>query len=81
MTDFSQHVQQLQQAHLRLDAHDGRITKLETHTAVAAERSEHIQKSLDKLESGQSWVIRLILGGIVMAVLAFMLKGGFNVGS
>lgn len=81
MTDLSHiHLERIAQAHQRLDQHDTRLTKLETHTAVAAERAEHIQKSLDKLESGQSWLIRLVLGGIVMGALAFLISGGLNVG-
>ena len=80
MTDLSHHLDRIAQAHQRLDQHDIRLTKLETHTAVAAERAEHIQKSLDKLENGQSWLIRLVLGGIVMGALAFLISGGMNVG-
>lgn len=80
MTEISSlHLERLNQAHVRLDQHENRITKLETHTAVAAERAEHIQKSLDKLESGQSWLIRLVLGGIIMGAVGFLIAGGFNV--
>lgn len=80
MTDIAHHLQRIDQAHQRLDQHDTRLTKLETHTAGAAERAEHIQKSLDKIENGQSWLIRLILGAIIVAAIAFALKGGLNVG-
>lgn len=80
MTDLSAHLQRIDQAHQRLDQHDTRLTKLETHTAVATERAEHIQKSLDKIENGQSWLIRLVIGAMVVAVIAFALKGGLNVG-
>lgn len=78
MTDASQHAASYAEAHRRLDMHETRLTKLETVSAVAAERSEHIQKSLDKIESSQSWLIRLVLGGIIMGVIAFLLKGGLN---
>lgn len=80
VSDFTVHLQRLDQAHQRLDQHDNRLTKLETHTAVAAERAEHIQKSLDKIESGQTWLIRLILGAIILAGVTFAMKGGLNVG-
>lgn len=80
MTDISHHIQRIDQAHQRLDQHDNRLTKLETHTAVASERAEHIQKSLDKIESGQTWLIRIVIGAIVAAGLAIILKGGANVG-
>lgn len=77
MTDFSQ---QLSQAHQRLDAHENRITKLETHTAVEAVRSEHIQQSLKKIDDGITWVLRLVIGGLIVAAIGFALNGGFNVG-
>ena len=80
MTDLSVHIQRIDQAHQRLDQHDTRLTKLETHTAVAAERAEHIQKSLDKIENGQSWLIRLVIGAMILAAVAFAIKGGLNVG-
>lgn len=79
MTDLTHHMARIDQAHQRLDKHDARLTSLETHTAVASERAENIKKSLDKLENGQVWLIRLVLGGLVMGALAFMLKGGLNV--
>ena len=79
MTDLTHHIQRIDQAHQRLDTHDSRLTKLETHSAVASERQEHIQKSLDKIESGQTWLIRIVLGTIVAAILALLLKGGVNV--
>ena len=81
VTDLSHHhVQQIAQAHQRLDAHEGRLTKLETHTAVAAERSQHIQQSLTKIEGGISWITRLIIGALIAAAVAFIISGGLNVG-
>ncbi len=79
MTDIAHHVAHLAQAHSRLDAHEGRLTKLETHTAVAAERAEHFQRSLDKIDNGVTWITRLIIGSIIAAVIAYLVKGGFNV--
>lgn len=71
---------QLLQVHRRLDVHDSRIVKLETQQAVAAERSENIQKSLSKIEDGIGWLIKLVVGGILAGVLAFLIRGGFHVG-
>lgn len=82
MTDISQHaLMRIDQAHQRLDKHDARLTSLETHTAVAAERAENIKKSLEKIEGGQTWIIRLIsgaiIGGIISGLIALVMKGGF----
>ena len=70
---------QLLQVHRRLDAHDSRIVKLETQQAVAAAQAEHIQKSLEEIEGGISWLIKLVIGGIIAGVVAFLIRGGFNV--
>ncbi len=64
----------------RLGAHDGRLSILETQQAVSDERAAHIRKSLDKIESGMTWLIRLVIGGILAGVIAFMIRGGFHVG-
>lgn len=80
MTEFGpHHADQIAQAHRRLDAHEGRLTKLETSSAVATERLENFQRSLDKIDSGIGWLIKLVIGGIVAGALAFMMGGGFNV--
>lgn len=78
MADTTQH-DQLLQVHRRLDAHDSRIVKLETQQAVAAERAENIQKSLEKIEDGIGWLIKLVIGGILAGMVAFLIRGGFNV--
>lgn len=81
VTDIANfHVERINQAHQRLDEHDNRLKSVETHVAVSAERDRHIQNSLGKLESGQTWLIRLVIGGIVMGAIAFLIAGGFNVG-
>jgi len=79
VTDLTHHIQRIDHAHQRLDKHESRLTSLETHTAVATERAENIKKSLDKIESGQSWIIRLVIGAIVAAGLAILMKGGAHV--
>ncbi len=74
------HTDQLLQVHRRLDAHDGRIRMLETQQAVSDERAASIKISLDEIRDGQRWLIRLVIGGIVAGVIAFLIRGGFNVG-
>ena len=80
MTDVSQFIESLQNAHRRLDGHDSRINKLEVHTAEEAVRAVNIEKSLVKIQDGITWVQRLVIGALIVAALGFALKGGFNVG-
>ncbi len=74
------HNDPLLQVHRRLDAHDGRLRVLETQQAVADTRAENIKESLDKIQEGQRWLIRLVIGGIAAGVIAFLIRGGFHVG-
>ncbi|MFB2531016.1 hemolysin XhlA family protein [Paracoccus sp. p3-h83] len=78
MTDIPN--DQLLQVHRRLDVHDSRIVKLETQQAVAAERAENIQRSLQKIEDNLGWLIKLVIGGILAGVVAFLIRGGFHAG-
>ncbi|WP_051419670.1 hemolysin XhlA family protein [Paracoccus pantotrophus] len=79
MADTAQH-DPLLQVHRRLDAHDSRIQTLETRQAVAAVEAENIQKSLAKIEGGIGWLLKLVIGGIIAGVVAFLIRGGFHVG-
>ena len=63
----------------RLDRHDQRLTALETRGAVDDVRWENITIRLDKIEGTLTWLVRLIIGGLIMAVLAYALNGGFAI--
>lgn len=94
VTDFSQHIHRIGEAHKRLDVHegrivdahkridthDGRITAVEKEGAIFVERINTIIESLKEIKSTITWLNRTIIGGIVMAVVAFIISGGLNVG-
>lgn len=52
-----------------------RLGKLETTTAVRDERDKSIDTRLSKIESGQQWLIRTVLGGILAAAAAYLYGG------
>ncbi|MDP5307914.1 hemolysin XhlA family protein [Paracoccus spongiarum] len=80
MTDFgTHHADQIVQSHRRLDAHEARLTKLEIHSASETVRSQNIERSLTEIQSGITWITRLVIGGILAGILTFLLSGGFNV--
>lgn len=79
MSDPTQTPDGLVQAHRRLDAHEIRLTRLETEAAVSQERQRQIQGSLSKIEGGITWITRLIIGGMIAGVVAFIISGGLNV--
>lgn len=43
---------------------------------VMNERLKSIDSRLTKIESDQTWVIRLLLGALIAAVIGMVLKGG-----
>lgn len=82
MADISAHFSdQLAMTHRRLDAHDGRLGQLEVQAAAEKVRSRNIEESLAAIQSGITWITRLVIGGIVAGAIAFVVSGGLNVAS
>ncbi|MCQ0956872.1 hemolysin XhlA family protein [Bacillus cereus] len=52
------------------------IRNLETRTAGNEKDIININKQLDKISANTTWILRLIVGGIVGAILTLLLKGG-----
>lgn len=74
------------QVHSRIDAHeqrlqatDKRLTQLEIDSAGHALRSQHIDARLSEIQSGITWITRLVLAGIIGGIVAFIIQGGLNV--
>lgn len=55
------------------------VASLTTDRAVSVERHKTVIGRLDKLDGHMTWMVRLILGSIILAFLAFMYKGGISV--
>ena len=63
---------------IRQDIKDIRleIRGLEMRTAGNEKDIININKKLDKISANTTWILRLIIGGIIGAALTFLLKGG-----
>ena len=81
MTDISHLAEQTAAAHRRLDVHDARLNRLEVHTAEEKVLRQNIERSLTEIQSGITWITRLVIGGLVAGAIAFIISGGLNVGS
>ncbi len=44
------------------------------------EKLEDIQQRLDRMDTHRVWVTRTVLGAVILAVVAFLLRGGLNIG-
>lgn len=54
------------------------ISDLKTRLAVAERDISVIMKKLDKIDSNTTWIVRLLVGGFVVAILGFVIRGGTN---
>jgi hypothetical protein len=62
-----------------------RVSKLEsdmvdvkTRLAVAESNIKDIREDISSIKNNTAWIIRLIIGAIIMAVLGFISQGGIK---
>ncbi|WP_368183679.1 hemolysin XhlA family protein [Aestuariibius sp. HNIBRBA575] len=63
--------EQITKIHTRLHA-------LETRSAVDDVHRANVEKRLTSIEDTLKWLVRLILGALIMGVIAYALRGGFT---
>lgn len=54
------------------------VVDIKTRLAVAESNIEEMSRRLEKIDNNTSWTVRLLLSGIIIAVLNLILKGGVN---
>ncbi|MGQ3740897.1 hemolysin XhlA family protein [Bacillus sp. Fil] len=52
------------------------IRNLETRTTINEKDISNINKQLEKISLNTTWILRIVISAIVMAVLGLILKGG-----
>jgi hypothetical protein len=71
---------------LRIELHEFRaeanvrLHSLETQTAIYAVHQDNIYKRLVSIEDNTRWLVRLVSGIVIAAIIGFALRGGFNLG-
>lgn len=76
MEELNNLKQEIQQ--IKLDQKDMQhdIRKLETRTTVNEKEIVNINKQLEKISANTTWILRIIIGAIVAALMGLILKGG-----
>jgi hypothetical protein len=57
---------------------EARIGALETRNAVDAVHRGNVETRLGAIEDTLKWLVRLVLGAFLMAMIAYGVKGGFE---
>ena len=53
-----------------------RVTAIETRDAVGEVHHQNITSRLSAIEDTLKWLVRLIIGGMLLAILNYALQGG-----
>lgn len=62
----------------RVNELEKKVQRLELTNVRQEVNQENIIKALAKIESNQTWLVRLILGTIVTGILVFIIGGGVS---
>lgn len=60
----------------RFEKLEQRVSALETRVAVAETNIKDIKADLDSIKNNTTWILRLVLGAIIMALIGLVIKGG-----
>ncbi|AJK89345.1 MULTISPECIES: hemolysin XhlA family protein [Lysinibacillus] len=60
----------------RIERLESDMTDVKTRLAVAESNIKEIREDLGGIKDNTTWILRLLIGGLASAVLAFIIKGG-----
>ncbi|EFI68463.1 Phage-related XpaF1 protein, involved in cell lysis [Lysinibacillus fusiformis ZC1] len=52
------------------------MTDVKTQLAVAESNIKEIREDIGRIKDNTTWILRLLIGGLVSAILPFIIKGG-----
>lgn len=60
----------------RMERLETDMTDVKTRLTVAEPNIKEIREDLGWIKDNTTWILRLLIGGLASAVLAFIIKGG-----
>lgn len=61
----------------RISSLEGRVNAIETRVAVAESNIAEIREDIAGIKDNTTWILRLVIGGLIGAAIAFIVSGGF----
>ena len=58
---------------------EARLAALEMQSAVTSVRQVNVSDRLSAIEDTLKWLVRLVIGGLVLGAVSYALSGGFTV--
>lgn len=62
----------------RLENAVNKINSLEIRVAVVEATIKEVKEDIDSIKDNTTWILRLVVGGIIGAVITFLLNGGLG---
>ncbi|SPT99266.1 XpaF1 protein [Lysinibacillus capsici] len=60
----------------RMERLETDMTDVKTRLAVAESNIKEIREDIGGIKDNTTWILRLVIGGLVGALLTFIIKGG-----
>lgn len=57
---------------------ENQVAKLRERMAVAESSIKEIKEDVVSIKDNTIWILRLIVGGLIGAIITFIVQGGFN---
>lgn len=61
-----------------IDKVEGRLAAIETRNAVDAVHRDNVTERLVAIEDTLKWLVRLVIGGLLLGGLTFAIQGGLT---
>jgi len=61
----------------RLSKLESDMTDVKTRIAVAESNIREIREDISGIKDNTTWILRLVIGGLIGAAIAFLVGGGF----